>query len=47
MRKRVKVRIINDGVKGFFDRARGHSRKLDQNEELAAELTISFESALT
>ena len=45
MRKRGKVRIINDGVKGFFDRARGHARKLDQNEELAAELTISFESA--
>jgi len=45
MRKRVKVRIINDGAKGFFDRARERARKLDNNEELAPELTISFESA--
>ena len=44
MRKRVKVRIINDGVKGFFDRARERARKLDKDEEIAPELTISFES---
>lgn len=45
MRKRVKVRIINDGAKGFFDRARERARKLDNSEKLAPELTISFESA--
>lgn len=40
----VKVRIINDGRKGFFDRARGHARKLDRGEKVAAEMTISFEN---
>jgi predicted transcriptional regulator len=45
MSKRVKVRIINDGTKGFFDRARERARKLDKNQKLAPELTISFENA--
>lgn len=45
MRKRVKVRIINDGANGFFDRACERAQKLDKNEKLAPELTISFESA--
>jgi predicted transcriptional regulator len=45
MSKIVKVRIINDVAKGFFERARQRARKLDRNEKLAAELTISFESA--
>jgi len=40
---KVKVRITNDGVKGFFHRVREHARKLDRGEELAPELTISFE----
>jgi len=41
----MKIRISNDGVKGFFDRAREHARKLDRGEELAPEMTISFENA--
>jgi len=44
MSKNVKVRVTNDGVKGFFDRAREHARKLDRNEKLAPEMTISFEN---
>src|SRR5271169_3445522 len=45
MSRRMKARISNDGVKGFFDRARGHARKLDRGEEVAPEMTISFENA--
>jgi predicted transcriptional regulator len=45
MSKKTKARITNDGLKGFFDRAREHARKLDRGEELAPEMTISFESA--
>ena len=42
--KNVKVRVTNDGLKGFFGRAREHARKLDRGEKLAAEMTISFEN---
>jgi predicted transcriptional regulator len=45
MSRRIKVRISNDGVKGFFDRAREHARKLDRSEDLAPEMMISFENA--
>jgi predicted transcriptional regulator len=45
MSKKIKVRITNDGVKGFFGRAREHARKLDRGEELPPEMTISFENA--
>jgi len=45
MRKRTKVRVSNDGVKGFFSRAREHARKLDRGEALAPEMTVSFEDA--
>jgi predicted transcriptional regulator len=45
MTRKSKVRITNDGVKGFFDRAREHARKLDAGEPLASEVTISFENA--
>lgn len=45
MSKKVRARITTDGVKGFFARAREHARKLDRGEELAPEVTISFESA--
>jgi len=41
----MKVRISNDGVKGFFGRAREHARTLDRGGELAPEMTISFENA--
>jgi predicted transcriptional regulator len=45
MNKNVKVRVTGDGVKAFFDRAREHARKLDRGEELAPEITVSFENA--
>jgi len=45
MRKKAKFRVKNDGVKGFFARAREHARKLDRGERLAPEITISFENA--
>jgi predicted transcriptional regulator len=44
MQKKAKVRITNDGAKGFFDRAREHARKLDRGGELLPEMTISFEN---
>jgi predicted transcriptional regulator len=45
MSRKIKVRISNDGVKGFFGRAREHARKLDRSEDLAPEMMISFENA--
>jgi predicted transcriptional regulator len=45
MSKNVKVRVAGDGIKGFFDRAREHARKLDRGEELAPEITVSFQNA--
>jgi predicted transcriptional regulator len=44
MKRETKVRLTNDGVKGFFGRARKHARELDRGEQLPAELTISFEN---
>ncbi len=44
MSKKVKVRVTNDGLKGFFGRALEHARKLDRGEKLAAQMTISFEN---
>ena len=44
MKKTTKVRVTNDGVKGFLGRAREHARKLDRGEKLASEMTISFEN---
>jgi len=44
MKKNAKVRVTNDGLKGFFGRAREHARKLDRGEKLAAEMTITFEN---
>lgn len=43
--KRSKVRVTNDGVKGFLGKAREHARKLDRGETLLPEMTISFENA--
>jgi predicted transcriptional regulator len=45
MKRKVKARVVADGVKGFFDRAREHARKLDKGEQLAPEITVSFENA--
>jgi predicted transcriptional regulator len=44
MGKNVKVRVTNDGLKGFFGRAREHAQKLGRGDELAPEVTISFEN---
>lgn len=43
MNKGIKVRVTGDGVKGFFERAREHARKLDRGEEVAPEVVVSFE----
>jgi len=43
MAKKPKL-LIAASVKGFFDRAHAHARKLDRGEELAPEITVSFES---
>lgn len=43
--KKRKVRVTNDGVKGFFEGSREHARKLDRGETLAPEVTVSFENA--
>ncbi len=45
MKRKVKVRVGNDGAKGFFERVRKHARKLDRREPLAPEITVSFEDA--
>ena len=45
MNKNVEVRVTGDGVKAFFDRARERARKLDHGDELAPEITVSFENA--
>ena len=44
MNKMVKVRVTNDGLRGFFGRAREHARKLDRHENIVPEITISFEN---
>jgi predicted transcriptional regulator len=45
MRKNARVRVTNDGVKGFFDRAHEHARQIDRGEKPAHEMTISFENS--
>jgi predicted transcriptional regulator len=45
MSKEAKVRVVTDGVDGFFNRARQHARKLDRGEKPEAELVIAFEDA--
>jgi predicted transcriptional regulator len=44
MNKNVRDRVTSDGVKGFFVRAREHARTLDRGEEVAPEITVSFEN---
>ncbi|HEX3821911.1 MAG TPA: hypothetical protein VHW45_16380 [Candidatus Sulfotelmatobacter sp.] len=44
MKKNTKLRVTNDGPKGFFGRAREHARKLDRGEALAPEMTITLEN---
>jgi predicted transcriptional regulator len=45
MSKKVKVRLVTDGVKGFISRAREHARKLDRGETWEPEVVISFDDA--
>jgi len=45
MAKKPKIRISNDGVKGFFERAHKLAKKLDRGEAPDPEITISFENA--
>ena len=44
MNRRIRFRVTADGAKGLFGRARERARKLDRGEELAPEITVSFES---
>lgn len=43
MSKKVKARVVTDGVKGFFKRAGEHARKLDRGQKLDSEVVISFD----
>jgi predicted transcriptional regulator len=45
MSKKTRIRVVTDGVGGFFARAREHARKLDRGEKLPPELVITFEDA--
>jgi predicted transcriptional regulator len=45
MSKKVKVRLVTDGIEGFIGRAREHARKLDRGETWEPEVVISFEDA--
>lgn len=45
MRNRTNIRLVADGVDGFFARAHEHARRLDRGEKLLPELVITFESA--
>jgi len=45
MSKEAKIRVVTDGVEGFFSRARERARKLDRGEMPEPELVISFEDA--
>jgi len=44
MKKDAKVRVTNDGLRGFFGRAREHARRLDRGEKPTPVVTISFEN---
>ena len=41
--KSARVKIVTDGVNGFFARAQERARKLDRGEKLEPEIVISFE----
>jgi predicted transcriptional regulator len=45
MTRTAKSSVTNDGVKGFFERAREHARKLDRGEPIAPEIVVTFEDA--
>ena len=41
--KKSKVSIGNGSADEFFERVRGHAKRLDRGEELPAELNVTFE----
>ena len=43
MSKEAKIWVTADGPEGFFRRVREHARKLDRNEPIAPEITVTFE----
>jgi predicted transcriptional regulator len=45
MSKKVKVRLVTDGIEGFISRARERARKLDRGETWEPEVVISFADA--
>lgn len=45
MSKAAKVRIVTEGMDGFFGRLHEHARKLDRGEMPKSEIVISFEDA--
>jgi predicted transcriptional regulator len=45
MSKKIKVRLVTDGVEGFIGRAREQARKLDRGETWEPEVVISFADA--
>ena len=45
MNRKTKVRMVTDGVDGFFRRGREHARKLDRGERLEPEMVIAFADA--
>lgn len=45
MSRRSNVTATNDGVRGFFSRAREQARKLDRGEAIAPEFVVRFQDA--
>ena len=45
MSKKARIWVTADGPEGFFRRTREHARKLDHNEPIAPEITVTFEDA--
>ncbi|MEO8726391.1 MAG: hypothetical protein ABI383_09725 [Acidobacteriaceae bacterium] len=44
-RKHIAVRIMNDGIEGFFKRSRARAKKMDRRVPLAPEIIINFPDA--
>lgn len=45
MRRKTDLRIMNDGMEGFFKRSRTRAKKMDRGEPLAPEIIINFPDA--
>ena len=44
-RKNTGLRIMNDGIEGFFKRSRARAKKIDDGAPLTPEITINFPDA--